>query len=707
MSSRVSPPSKTHRGFVSQQGAVMMVCALLVLLVLVIYWQTRGFTFLNYDDDLFVFKNGHVLKGLTWENARWSLTAGIGKDAQDADYWRPVSLLSHMLDVTWFGLNAGAHHLMSVALHALTAVALFLVMRFMTGTFWRSAFVAALFAVHPLHVESVAWVAERKDVLSGLFFVLALGAYRWYVLRPFRWGSFLLMLFLSALAMSSKPMLVTLPCVFLLVDLWPLHRWGTVPLKRLLLEKIPLFIMAAVVAGFTLSGHGSANDGIWARLPWFYRAENAILSYGIYIRQTLWPVELSSFYPYPGVSYFDPTAPSTLNPVQVLVSFIVLLAITALVVWQWKKKSCLVVGWLWFLGMLLPVIGLLTQAGDQAHADRYTYLAMIGLSVMLAWPAAAWAGTSRSRRIALGSAAVLALLLLAVAAKKQVSHWRDNITLWSHAVVCDPADYTVHANLGNAFIAARRMDDAIASYQRALKLNPMLARANLNLGITFLDMGRFKEAEDHLRRVLLVEPSKAEAHSALAYVLLRKGELQDAISHYQTAADITPDAANNCNLGNALLQSGNLPKAVESYQRALAANPKHADASFGLGMAYSAMGDKESAAACYQKILAENPQHLPALNNLAWLLATSTKDSLRNGAQAVILAQQALQLPGVSQPHLLHTLAAAYAETGQYDKASQTALQAASLAQAQGNPAMAQQLLKERQAYLAGVPWRE
>ncbi|MDB6007656.1 MAG: Tetratricopeptide 2 repeat protein [Prosthecobacter sp.] len=357
--------------------------------------------------------------------------------------------------------------------------------------------------------------------------------------------------------------------------------------------------------------------------------------------------------------------------------------------------------------MLLPVIGLLTQAGDQAHADRYTYLAMIGLSLMLAWPAAEWAGTSRSRRRVLGGAAVLALLLLSVAAKKQVSHWRDNIALWSHAVECDPKDYVVHANLGNAFVTAGRMEDAISSYQRALNLNPMLARANFSLGIAFLDMGRFQEAEDHLRRVLVVEPSKAEAHSALAYVLLRKGGLPEALSHYQAAAVIAPDAANDCNLGNALLQSGNLPQAVESYQRALAANPKHADAGFGLGMAYAALGDKEAAAACYQKVLAENPQHLPAINNLAWLLATSTKDSIRNGAQAVALIEQALLLPGAGRVHLLHTLAAAYAETGQYDKAALIALQAADMAHAQGNDALARELMSERPAYLSGLPRRE
>ncbi len=687
-------------------GVVLMICGLLVLLVLMIYWQTRAFTFLNYDDDLFVFKNGHVLRGLTWENVGWSLTAGIGKDAQDADYWRPLSLMSHMLDVSWFGLDAGAHHLMSVALHALTAVALFLVLRCMTAALWPSAFVAALFAVHPVHVESVAWVAERKDVLSGLFFVLTLGVYRWHALRSFRWGSYLLVLLMAALAMMSKPMLVTLPAVLLLVDWWPLNRLRAVPWQRLWLEKLPLFVMSALVALLTLGGHGSANDLAWAKLPGYLRVGNALLSYGIYIRQTIWPAGLSSFYPHPAAGFFDPKLGVAMSLGQVLLALGVLVLITAFVGWQ-RRRPCLIVGWLWYLGILLPVIGLLTQAGDQAHADRYTYLAMIGLSLMVAWPAAEWAGGNRSRQRVVGGAAVLALLVLSAVAKKQVSHWRDNVSLWSHAVECDPADYAAHANLGNAFVAAGRMDEAVSSYERALKISPYLARANLNLGITLLGMGRLKEAQDPLQRVLAVEPLSAPAHSALAFVLVRTGELAQAVSHYETAASIVPDAANSCNLGNALLQSGSLTKAVESYQRALAATPRHPDANFGLGMAYAALGQKELAAASYQKVLQENPQHLPALNNLAWLLATCTKDTVRNGTMALSLAKQALQLPGGSSIHLLHTLAAAYAETAQYEKAAEIALQAATMARTQGDAALAQQLLKERNAYLAGIPWRE
>lgn len=706
MSLRVSHPAKTHLGFFRRHGTVLMVCGLLVLLVLAIYWQTRQFAFVNFDDDAFVYKNSHVLRGLTWENVQWSLTAGIGKDAKDADYWRPLSYLSHMLDVSLFGLNAGAHHLMSVAFHALAAVALFLVMHGMTSTLWRSAFVAALFAVHPLHVESVAWVGERKDVLSGLFFVLALGAYRSYALRSFRWGGYLLMLLMSALAMMSKPMLVTLPCVLLLVDLWPLKRLGSVPLKRLCIEKIPLFAMAAMVAAFTLSCPGAKNDGLWATLPWYYRAGNAVLSYGIYIKQTLWPTGLACFYPYPGISRFDSHAETGLDLGQVVLALLVLLAITTIIVWQ-RKKSWLVVGWLWYLGMLMPVIGLLTQAGDQAHADRYTYLSMMGLSFMVIWPAALWAGTCRTRRRVAGGAAVLALLILAVTAKNQVTHWRDSVSLWSHAVECNPGDYASHSGLGNALIEAGRLDDAASSYQRALKINPLLARANLVVGMNLLRLGRLNEAEGCFQRVLMVEPQSAAAHSSLAYVFLCKGELQQSVAHYITAVTIAPDASNYCGLGNALLQSGDLPKAIESYHRALAADPKHQDANVGLGMTYTRLGQIDAAAGCYKQVLAENPQHLPAINNLAWLLATSRQDSIRNGTQALALAEYALQLPGGSKPHLLHTLAAAWAETGQYDKAGQVALQAATMANAQGNAALAQQIMNERKAYLAGSPWRE
>ncbi|WP_395737191.1 tetratricopeptide repeat protein [Prosthecobacter sp.] len=685
------------RAFFTPGRTAAAVCLALVFMVLGVFWQCRAFSFVNWDDNAFVYENSHVRQGLTWENVRWSLTAGIGKEVCETDYWRPVSIMSHMLDVSLFGLNAGAHHMMSVALHALTAVALFLVMRAMTGRLWPSAFVAAVFAIHPLHVESVAWVGERKDVLSGLFFVLALGAYQRFVQRPFHLGIYLLLLLMSALSMMSKPMLVTLPCVLLLLDHWPLGRTRSVPLKRLFIEKIPLFLMTATVAGITLTGRGCPNDPLWAALPWYYRAGNAMLSYGTYIRQTFWPEGLVVFYTFPG---------RNLNVGGAWASVALLIIVTALA-WRLRQKSWLGIGWLWFLGMLMPVIGLLTQAGDQAHADRYTYLSMIGLTLMVTWAADEWAGTQKARRQFLGATAAAVLVVLSFAAHAQTSHWRDTLSLWQHAVNCDPTESVAHANLGNALIEAGRTEEAIVSYERALKVNAFHLRARMNLGLTLMRVGKFEEAEAHLRRAVQDGSQEAEAFSGLALILLRKGVLDEAITYLQKAVALHPDVSNCFNLGNALMQSGQYARAAESFLQVIEFNPNHADARYCLGMACTQLGNVTEAGACYESALRVNPSHLPSLNNLAWLLATSKQDSLRNGARAVVLMEHALQLPGGSRAHLLQVLAAAYAESGQFEKASQTAFEAATNAQNQRNPALAQAILKERQAYLSGVPWRE
>jgi Flp pilus assembly protein TadD len=683
--------------FASPRRTMAGICLLLIVLVLAVFGQCRGFAFVNWDDGAFVYENKHVLGGLTWENARWAMTAGIGKDATDTDYWRPVSIMSHMLDVSLFGLNAGAHHMMSVALHALAAVLLFLVLRGMTGRMWSSAFVAAVFAMHPLRVESVAWVAERKDVLSGLFLMLALGAYLRHVRRSFRWGSYSLLLLMGALAMMSKAMLVTLPCVLLLLDHWPLGRTQSVAPGRLLVEKIPLFIMAFIVAGITLGGPGCANDKLWAALPWFYRVGNSVLSYGIYIKQTLWPTGLACFYTFPG---------RNLNVGHAVSALVVLTAITA-VVWRMRRKGGAVVGWFWYLGMLVPVIGLFTQVGDQAHADRFTYLATIGLSLMVTWPAVEWAGEVRSRRVVLGSVAAAALVGWTITAHVQVSHWRDTLSLWHHAIECDPNDSVAHAHFGDALIEAGRIPEAISSYERALTLSPFHFRARMNLGIILLRVGKFEEAEGHLRRAAIDDPNTAETHGSLALILLRKNKLDEALIHLQKAADIRPDADNWYNLGNAQLQSGQFAKAIDSYLRVVASNSEHADAQYCLGMAYARLGKMDEAVSHYQSALVADPWHLPSINNLAWLLATSRQDSLRNGARAVELMQMALQLPGGSKVHLLHALAAAYAETGQFERAVEVATQVAAIAKREGNAAMLQAVLTERDAYLAGTPWRE
>ncbi len=671
-------------------------CLLLVVLVLLVFAQCVRFEFVNYDDYTFVLKNEHVLRGLTWENGRWALTAGMGTNTADIDYWRPLSVMSHMLDVQWFGLKPSAHHAVSVGLHALTAVALLLVLQSMTGMLWRSAFVAAVFAIHPLHVESVAWVAERKDVLSGLFFVLTLGAYTRYVRRPFHVGNYLLVLLLFVLGVMSKPMLVTLPCVLLLLDYWPLNRAGTAPVTRLLMEKAPFFIISLAAAVVTKQGPGCIPEETLATLPWYWCMANGLVSYGIYLVQTVCPTGLACFYPHPGRSL----ALGSLG-----FALVVLGAITVGVLHA-SGRRYLTVGWLWYLGMLVPVIGFI-QAGNQRHADRYTYLSMIGLSLMVAWAAADWAGDRRSRRVALGSVAVVVLCVLMVAAHQQTSYWRDSRTLWTHAIECTSNNALAYNNLGSTLIEKGQPELALASYRQSLAIKPDDAGARFNLGVTLFQQGQFDEAILQLQQTVASDPQLADAHTSLALALLQKGELNSAIAHFHQTVNIRPDAAAHRNLGNALLQAGQVQDAIASYQRGIDVSPRDAETHFSLGMTYLRMGQVKTAVVQFQKVLENNPAHLPALNNLAWLLATSNEDALRNGPQAVALAERAIQTPSGNNPFLLHTLAAAYAETGQFEKAAQTAQHAAEMAATQGTNALAEQIRAARHRYLSGAPLRD
>ncbi len=704
MPRRAPAATPTHRVRVPSGCPVILVCAVLVVMVFAVYWQTREFAFVNFDDGLFVYRNEKVLKGLSFENIIWSFTAGIGGNSAGIDYWRPVSVMSHMLDVSLFGLNAGAHHLVSVALHALTAVILFLVIRGMTMTLWRSAFVAAVFAVHPLHVESVAWIAERKDVLSGLFFALTLGAYRRYAAQPFSWKSLLLVSLAGVFAMMSKPMLVTLPFVLLLLDVWPLNRIGRVSPKLLLVEKIPLFIMAAATAGFTLSMNRPANDVVWSAMPWYYCVGNASLSYAIYIKQTLWPTGLTCFYPFPGLR---------LAVGHVVVSLVVLGAISVLVWWR-RDRRFLMVGWLWYLGMLVPIIGIVTQSGDQAHADRYTYLSMIGLTIMVAWPAAEWAHQRKGRRIILGWVAAALLLILGGMAYTQTSHWRNDLTLWTHAIECDANNSVAFANLGTVHVEGGRLDEAVACFRQAMVHSPEHYRfqARLNLGILLIRTGRLDEAEEQMRRALLdtsqaTDAQVADAYSGLAAVLMRKGALEQAIGCLQKAADIRPNVDVYERLGRAQMQGRQASAAIDSFLLGLAINPSHIDLNILVAMAFASQGMQALAVEHYQKVLDADANHLPSLNNLAWLLATSHDPALRDGTKAVELMEKALQLPGGSRTHLLRTLAAASAEAGRYENATRIAQEAMDLAGPLGATVLTEQLRKEQSFYLLGKPWRE
>ena len=638
--------------------AVPGVCLFLALAAWVVFGQTARFEFVNFDDDAYVYENPVVKGGLTRNGIVWAF------NHRHAGNWHPLTTLSHELDCQWYGLKAGEHHLTNVALHAAAAILLFLALRQMTGALWRSAFVAALFAVHPLRAESVAWVAERKDVLSGLFFMLTLAAYVRYVRQPGSWVRYLTVVLLFALGLMSKPMLVTLPFVLLLLDYWPLRRFQLSTLgsqRSTLFEKIPLLVLSAAACVVTLVVQSKALQTTRA-LPFRERVGNALVSYAAYLGQSVFPVRLAAFYP--GGSW-------TLGEITLAVAVLAAISAAAFV-WR-RNRPYFLVGWLWYLGMLVPVIGLV-QVGLQARADRYTYLPQIGLWILLTWTVVELSAVWRHRRrvLALGAAVILAALI--ACARAQTGHWRDSQSLWLHTLSCTTSNALAESNLGNAFLHQGQLDEAIA----------------------------------HCRQALEIEPDYGDAQNCLGFALFQRGQANEAIAHLEQAVRLQPSsAAAQNNLGITLLQLGRTDHAIAHFQSALSADPDLADAHGNLGVALLRKGQAEAAVAQYQKALELKPDYVGACNNLAWVLATFPDASVRNGARAVELAQRANQLSGAGNLVILRTLAAAFAEAGQFPQAIQTAGQALQLAVAQANSAWADRLRSEIKLYQAGNPLRE
>ncbi len=663
LSAPASPAGETPE-VKDSRWLVSGVCLFLALVVWVVFGQTLGHGFVNYDDNLYVYDNPVVQKGLTWEGFRWALTyGGIG-------HWHPLTWLSHMLDCQFYGLSPGGHHLTSVLLHGAAVILLFLVLRRMTGFLWRSAFVAAVFAIHPLRVESVAWVAERKDVLSAFFFMLTFGAYVRYVQR---WSKtarlwtldYCLVVLFYALGLLSKNMLVTMPFVLLLLDYWPLNRLSSLTsqvLLRLVAEKIPLFMLTvgSCVATFLVPEQLTAAD----KLPFGLQMENVVVSYVTYLWQMIHPSELACLYP-------NPTNYLPLWPVAGAVGL--LLAISG-AAWTFRRTHpWLVVGWLWYLGMMIPVIGMV-QMSSCAHADRYTYLPQIGLYLLLTWAAADLCAGWRHRRVVLGGCSTIILVALIFCARTQTSYWRNGESLWTHTLACTADNYTAHNNLGESLFQRGSVDEAIKQYQTALQIKPDYADAHNNLGNVLFQTGRVDEAIAHYQTALQIKPDDAEAHNNLGTALFQKGRVDEAIAHCQAALQIKPDYADaHDNLGNALIQKGNVGEAITQYQKALEIKPSFP----------------------------------AAQNNLAWVRATASQASLRNGNQAVELAQRANQLTGGENPIILHTLAAAYAETGRFSDAMRSAQKAIELAQAAGQQDLAEQLNGELKLYEAGFPFHQ
>ena len=599
-----------------------------------------------------------VQKGLTWEGFRWALTyGGIG-------HWHPLTWLSHMLDCQFYGLNAGGHHLTNVLLHTATVILLFLLLRQMTGCLWRSAFVAAVFAVHPLRAESVAWMAERKDVFSGLFFMLTLAAYVRYVRCPpsmIRYGSVVLCF---ALGLLSKNMLVTLPFVLLLLDYWPLNRlpeFSSGILLRRVIEKAPLFVltMASCVITFLVPEKLTG----YPHLPLGLRLENAVVSYVTYLWQMIYPSGLACLYPNPttGLPYWQAAGAAGL-----------LLAVSGMV-WAFRRsRPWLLVGWLWYLGMMIPVIGIV-QISYYAHADRYTYLPQIGVYLAIVWAVAGLTTTWRYRGQILATVASIIIIALAVCTWRQISYWKNDESLWKHAIACTRGNYIAQNNLGYDLAAHGQTGEAVEHYQKALQINPNCVDCNNNLGTALLNQRRLEEASAHYHQALDKDPAFAEAHNNLGIVLTKQGRPVEAIEEYRKAIELNPDRAEFYNnLGNLLAAKGQTSEAIEQFQRVLEVKPDYAKAHYNLANVFAAQGRLDEAIEHYRRALERmpdfaharyqwgaccniraslkgrprwrsfgknslelDPRHVPAQNNLAWLWATCPDDSLRNGNRAV------------------------------------------------------------------------
>ena len=596
------------------------ICILLAAMVWMVFGGTLGHDFVGIDDDRYVYDNPHVAAGLSLRGIAWAFTH------TQVGHWGPLCTISHMADCQFYGLQPWGHHLTNVLLHGMVSILLFLVLRSMTGALWRSAFVAAVFAIHPLRVESVAWVTERKDVLSGVFFMLTIAAYVHYTRKPRSLSRYLPAFFLFALGLMSKSMLVTLPFVLLLLDYWPLCRFaqpakaGTPPdrisiPRRLVLEKMPFFALSisdCVVQMLSDKELIVPSE----QLSLFARLANAPVSYVIYVRQMIYPARLMILYPHQA---------NNLPVWEVALAILLLGAISTGVFLLRQSRPYLLVGWLWYLGMLVPVIGLI-QSGWQAHADRYTYLPQIGVAIAIAWAAGDFCARRASLRAVTTAAAVAAIAALMWGAWMQTAWWRNDESLWTRVLALVPGNAVAENGFGAMLVKNGREDEGMSHYLKALEINPGSSEANYNLGNILLKRGQLDEAITRYGIFLAMEPGSPEAENNLGNALQQKGQLDEAIAHYQKSLKSDPDYADaRNNLGYAFQLKGLVDDAIVQYQKALEIKPAMLETRLNLGIAFSQKGEMNEAITQFQKAVKINPGSAKTHNDLGLALLQTGK----------------------------------------------------------------------------------
>ncbi len=574
--------------------------AIVVIATVAVYWPVHQFEFINLDDPDYVVNNVRIHPGLTGDGIAWAFTQSHSAN------WHPLTWLSHMADIELYGLNPGGHHITNLTFHILNTLLLFYVLYRMTKKSWLSALTTGLFALHPLHVESVAWISERKDVLSTFFWLLTMAAYIGYVRRKSKsWyiGSVLLM----ALGLMAKPMLVTLPFVLLLIDYWPLDRLDKTTWRKRLIEKIPFFalsVASSIITVIVQKSSGAVTGTSY--LPLGYRLANAVLSYSRYIYKTIWPAKLAIFYPHPV---------GDIPILPVILSAAVLIAITAFVVLRIRKDKYLLTGWLWYLGTLVPVIGIV-QVGSQALADRYTYVPLIGVFVIVAWAGRQLTEKIKIKPLYAGLASMVILAVCSTVTYSQVKTFQNSQTLFNHALTVTENNYEAHFQLGMALEEQGQFEQALDHYQKAIKIKPDHLKSLNGMGVLLVKMEQLDEAIEYLEKAKDVAPNFAQPYVNLAVIYLQKGQYQKAIDHYVEAQKYEDHPIIYGYLGYAYLQRGQFAQAEAALQKAVQYYPNEPQFQFHLGMVMKNTGRPERARIYFRKTLELNPNFNEAAQQL-------------------------------------------------------------------------------------------
>jgi tetratricopeptide (TPR) repeat protein len=696
----------------AKKSLVIFIYAGLILSTLLVFWQARNFDFVNFDDNDYVYENQHVLDGLSWDGVVWAFTTPV------SNHWHPLTTLSLMLNCQLFGPDPGWMHLTNILLHLANTLLLFTVLRKMTGSLWPSAFVAAAFALHPMHVESVAWITERKDVLSTLFFLLTLAAYYGYVKRPTA-VRYVGALVLFALGLMAKAMLVTVPFVLLLLDYWPLNRFDPQPAKasgrrkhdcapihdglatlyRLVIEKIPFLVLSVVSSVIAFLTQQTGGGMISTRtVPLMDRVANALLSYAVYMGKMFWPQGLAPFYP------LDAGA---IQFWHCVLYALLLVGVSVAVLCYWRTRKYLAAGWFWFIGMPIPVIGLVL-VGNCAYADRYTYIPYIGLFIMVAWGLPELLSRWVYRRYALATSAVVALTVLGVIAHRQVSYWSNSVVLFSHAIEVTRDNYIAYYNRGTAYIKLDRWQEAIEDYGHTIRIKSNYFDAFYNRGIAYGKLDRWQEVIEDYSQAIRIRPDHAEAYNSRGIAYGKLGRGTEAIEDFSRAIRIDPNYAEaHHNLGVAYGKLGRGAEAIEGFGQVIRIRPDDAEAHYNLAGILSVQNRFEEAVDQYRAAIRLKGDWPDPMNDLAWLIATGPDIKNRDTNEAIRLASHACELANYKNPALLDTLAAAYASAGRFSEAIDTANKALGIADAANQPQLRNDIQYHLSFYRQGKPYIE